>query len=1383
MRRNSYHIVLRYVAAVCAVALVVSYARGQQLAARSSYEVLSASQSEIVLHIHPDFSTRRVSDGVTGERYLAISYSGSTVGTIPIGSPAEAYLDLGVLVPGADATPSVEIVSMQTESLVGVLAPVPVQTVSNGTAELRYVRTPEAYGSRDVVAYATANAPQVLRTAWRSALVIHPVRYELDNATITLVKDMVVRIRIPGASHVVSTATYSPLESQYFETMCINGDNTSLYRSAVAQLASGLPMNAISMKSVPTAANEQWFALTTADDGIYHITADDLSKAGATNIDANTVAVYGYGAQALPESVDSLTGELHECSISVVTKPDGSLSEIRFYAPGPAKWAYQHNSGGSRIYGMYHVMNPYSTAGHFLLKVGGAPATKRVLSVPDQIDASVTVTTASSVQTVALHEAEMRFEHPNISREFLGESIPIGRDVSIGLPSLPGYLPDSTVIRPAFNSRTTARHNFSVKINGTSFPDVVDYGTISDLNEGPYTTRRWDPEFLLPAGFGTPNTVTLQATANETAASFWLNFIEVFYRHSLSLSNGQIPFYLTEDASAYRYDFTDAPNGSVWDVTDLTNIRELATASGSSITATIAGPATTMRRFYAFTSSQLKSVTLASIPTPTLRSTVCTQGAEEIIIVPSSMLEQANKLAKIRRTGGQATGPITVSVVTLEDIYREFGYGANDATAIRDFIRAAERRSAVSGGTVPLYVCLFGAGHVDYQNRMTQIPVNIPVYETADVVTVGGFRASEPEYDSDDGFFGDFNPSPNSTVDMAIGRIAVLNATEAEEYIAKVAKYETSSDEGPWRSRIAFICDDRYHTDLKSPDGLDHLNDTQNEVYQTPDRFLFEKIYGQAYPNIFTSAGRRKPEMEAAIVDAFNSGAAIISYVGHGNPTVWADESILSVPSTINKFTNFNRLAYVTTATCDFSQYDDYAAKISGGVQMLKKPDGGAIGLLATCRSVAGGDSFAPQFYRSLFSQPCDSRVSTTPVGVSYVYARATSSYTPNRNKYFLLGDPAQRVLLPRQYMVIDSINGQSYDKNAASPVQISALSLVALSGHVSNICDGSDIDETFNGSTAVTLYDAPSFVSYTTTFIETPPITDTWQVDGPILYTGGATVTNGRFHTSFVVSKDIKFDTSHAKISMLAYSDDFRSALGNAKNIRVFGIDTARIDADSQGPALKAFIGTRAFHSGDVVPVNSVLIVDVKDLSGLNTSTSSIGHSFVGWVDDSTSGMIDLADGYVASSDDFTNGTSTERVSLPLGHHRMNIRAFDAAGNPAFTSIDFVAKGDAPYRLFNVTVTPHPVRSTATFTLEQPAAPESPVDVTLDLYSAIAQHVRTIEVPSISSNVITIPFDGNDQSGSPLADGMYLFRMTATQRLSGVTTTSGGTFIITRDH
>jgi hypothetical protein len=752
-----------------------------------------------------------------------------------------------------------------------------------------------------------------------------------------------------------------------------------------------------------------------------------------------------------------------------------------------------------------------------------------------------------------------------------------------------------------------------------------------------------------------------------------------------------------------------------------------------------------------------------------------------LIIVPDEYKEQAERLAEQRRRGGQATEPITVAVVTVEDIYREFGYGAKDVTSIRDFLAYTFRHTIANGTTTPLFVTLFGKGHVDYQNRKTQLPMHIPIYETANFGSLQVYRREHPEYVPDDAYFVELLPRPYSPydfLDMAPGRITVRDGDEAKVFVDKVIRYETSSDEGSWRARTVFIADDRYWEEgFNSNDPLPHKPDTENEIAGVDKRLTVEKLYGVAFPTTLSGTGARfKPELEAAVVDAFNTGSVLISFVGHGNPNVWTHESIFRVPSTVNKLSNLNRLSFLTTATCDFTAFDNYE-ELSGGVMLLLKSDGGIIGSLGTCRSVYGGEQLIGEFYEKLFDVGCDATRATAPVGLPYVAGRKVGD-TSNRGKFFILGDPSQRLLIPRQYVIVDSINGVAYDENAPEPFAMKALSQVTLSGYVSSTCDGGAFDPQFNGTTTVTLRDAPTQISQTTTFLKQGPITDTWSVEGPILYRGTATVANGRFSITFIVPKDIKFDSLDAKLQMLAYSNDFRSALGAAGNLRVFGIDTTHMD-DNEGPKLTIFIGNRRFTSGGVVPVHSKIIVDIEDASGLNTSTSSIGHSFAGWVNEQTTDVIDLSESYVSRQDDYTGGTAERQTVLPVGRNVLHVRAFDALNNPSEATVEFIAREGDPYELIDVALTDNPVRTGTTFSFLQPSSPQNPVDVTVDIYTADGRKVRGLAAGGVTTNDVRVPWDVRDDGGVLVTDGAYLYRVMIEDRVTGEATHAGGVFIV----
>src|SRR5205814_3055896 len=187
----------------------------------------------------------------------------------------------------------------------------------------------------------------------------------------------------------------------------------------------------------------------------------------------------------------------------------------------------------------------------------------------------------------------------------------------------------------------------------------------------------------------------------------------------------------------------------------------------------------------------------------------------------------------------------------------------------------------------------------------------------------------------------------------------------------------------------------------------DHLGDSENEEKQVPDRLRIHKIYDVSYPVQQTSTGRHQPQVEQDLIGAINNGSVLFSFVGHGNPTVWTHEGILGVPSTINRMTNFDRLAYFTTATCDFSECDNWNMPHSGGVRLLLKPDGGAIGLLGTSRSVTGGDNLLNIFYLTFLGVRPESGLGSASAGDALIAAKLNCT-SGNLPVYYLLGDPAQ---------------------------------------------------------------------------------------------------------------------------------------------------------------------------------------------------------------------------------------------------------------------------------------------------------------------------------------------------------------------------------------
>jgi len=1344
-----------------------------QLALPKSYTVLSVKPDEVVVRIQPHYTSTTVKDS-SGHAFTAMTFPGGVI-TDSVGAPEVMRLGLPFLAPNRQPA-TVEIVSQSLEVLPGIdLAPVPTTYKKNGEVNSLYIVNNDRYNAAQSDALFSVGVAHPFRTAFSERILVSPIGYDAASRSVTRVKSLTLRITFADASNVSASSRnsviISPQEAELFRTLFLNGTITSFYTTASSEWTYALKSSgrhSEAAMSTSSASNAQWLQITTTTPGVYHISAQDLANNGITGtIDPTSIQLFGIGGAMLNESPTDSSGEWIQCPIDVRTNEQNS-TDLYFYANGASVWKYTSSLKGTD--GLFHNLNPYTSSGHFLLKIGGN-VIGQPLRVPIEPDAPLgTPLPSNRVLAATCHEVDHTMEYGNIGREMLDQGMIQGIPLNVTLDA-PGYTGDRTIVRVAYDGVIDTSDSGLVSVQMNTQP----IGTIPCRAEGALD-RNWDHPLVLDPNIQAPLTLGLTFSSSSVTANASLDFVELVYRRTTDIGTQSIPFLVVDTGDAFQYQFSSATGGEIWDVTNALAPRIVATASGDGITVALQGQPAAMRQFIAFSAQSVLSPAIGQLQTPpSLRTSVCQTGAEEIIVTPQAFLNEANQLAQLRRQGGQATEAMSATVVTIESIYQEFGYGNTDVVALRDFVSYMLHHAA----TRPSYLTLLGGGHCDYQNRETQAPDLIPVYEGGASMTYpGGFRSSigdEPY--PDDGFFVHLSDTePSQLYDLAIGRISARNEADAAAYVSKVQEYEHASDTGAWRSLGSFLADDR--NDPEDPNSIDllyHLEDTENEITHVQDRVLVHKIYEVSYPTVISSTGQRlKPQVNAAIIDAFNNGTMLFSFVGHGNPEVWTHEAVLNVPTSIKQMTNFDRLAFVTTATCDFSEYDNFA-DFSGGEQFLINPVGGAIGLLGTSRSVTGGEPLVQYFYQTLFQQ--DSGHGTSTVGEALLSGKLNGSeYT----LFYLLGDPAQRLLLPKEYVTFDSVNATSL---VSDTVTMSSLSSVRITGTIRNgNSEDATIDNAFNGAVTVTLFDTPTQEHATSTFLpDTFQWHDSYSVDGPILYRGSASVVNGRFSISFIIPRDVKLDSGLAKLSGYAYSGtENRTALGDYRAIHLTSSDSALAVVDTTGPTLHAWLGTRSFRSGDAVSMHSTVIADVSDLHGLNTSTASIGHSFTAWVDNAEDSAIDLASTYIAKENDFTSGSSQQAISLPAGHHTLHVRAFDTYDNATFASVDFVAKNEMPYQLYNILAVPNPLQDHTIFSFVQPGQAGSLVDVTLSIYETDGALVRTLTASSRES-VIEIPWDGRDASGATVANGAYIFGVNAQDVTDGTSSFSMGKCVVAK--
>ena len=234
-----------------------------------------------------------------------------------------------------------------------------------------------------------------------------------------------------------------------------------------------------------------------------------------------------------------------------------------------------------------------------------------------------------------------------------------------------------------------------------------------------------------------------------------------------------------------------------------------------------------------------------------------TNQADWVLIAPEAFLGVAEPLVERRTSQGLAT-----KAVSVEEIASAFGHGEVSAEAIRSFLTYAYhtwRRPS------PRYVVLLGDASHDPRNFIgSSGPAPLPALflKTSYLVT-----ASDPALGAVNGE--DLLP------DLAIGRLPAQTMEEAEALVRKLLTWEDTGQGLEGRAVIV-------------ADNPDEAGDFEANARDIAESFLA----GRSHQTILLS--EEGAETRARILDAFDAGPSLVSYVGHGGAAVWASENVLN---------------------------------------------------------------------------------------------------------------------------------------------------------------------------------------------------------------------------------------------------------------------------------------------------------------------------------------------------------------------------------------------------------------------------------------------------------------------------------------------------------
>ena len=1101
-----------------------------------------------------------------------------------------------------------------------------------------------------------------------------------------------------------------------------------------------IPKTAKSYAANSVLSSGNWYKIAVSQTGLHKVTYDDLMKLGinASGLQSANIALFGNGTGMLPENTSNKRpDDLIENAIMIFDGGDGSFDKndyFVFYAQSPHTWNYNQTTNT-----FSHAINVYSDYAYYYVNVDAGIGTKKRVATENNnhLSANETVNTYTHYDFYEKDEVNLS----KSGRIWLGDMFDYKTEYAytMNLPAITEK-PATLRVRAAFASSTNS--SLAVTVNG----NLAGRLTSGSITGGNLANLEFASFNINPTS-STLN-IDLKYSKPTSSSVAYLDWIELQATCLLRMHSSQFPFCNVENIGSGNITQYNIANGNantkVWDVTEPGHSVQM---QGELVGGTFSfkSPTSDLRKFIAFSGGDFLSVNIiGKVKNQNLHGDV---NVDMVIVSHSDFLAQAERLAEFRRTHDG----YNVKVVTPQEIYNEFSSGMQDPTAIRNYMKMIYD---VTGKSYPKYLLLFGRPSYDYRGRSSNTKLFVPHY----TFSSSSINDKSAVYDDYFGFVDDNEEADRGLIDISIGRFPVTTAAQANIAVTKTINYsrrENLVKEGDvsrvsnladWRNVITFVADDE-----NSNSHINEADDAAKILSANNKAINIEKIYLDAYPQVSHSGGQRYPEVNDAINKRVQRGNMMLVYHGHGGVNGLAHERVVTI-SDINTWNNFYNQMIMVTLTCDFAQYDREAT--SPGELVFLNNNGGASGLITTSRVSYSGLGYTEYLLKNLYVKDAG-----TPGQIRYKTLGELNRITKNQkgpgslNMIIVLGDPAMPVAIPNYSIVTDSINGVS-----ASSYQdtLKAFDKVTVKGRV--VGNGNVTLSDFNGNIYPSIYDKSIKLNTLQNDPSSGPFE--FEVQKNILFRGNASVKNGLFEFSFIVPKDINYSYGNGKISYYARTDA-SDATGYFNQIVIGGISDKQL-SDSIGPEIQVFLNDRTFVNGGIINPNPMLIVDLKDEHGINTTGNGIGHDLVAILDNATEAPLILNDYYETQLDSFNSGTVRYPLKdIPVGKHTLKIRAWDIANNVSEKTINFEVISDEKLTLDHVLNYPNPFTTRTEFYFEQNQAGGT-FDIIIQVFTISGKLVKTISTQQHIQGNRSQPifWNGRDDYEDKLAKGVYLYKL-----------------------
>lgn len=724
------------------------------------------------------------------------------------------------------------------------------------------------------------------------------------------------------------------------------------------------------------------FKIITKEEGIHHITYQDLAAAGMDPETFNPRELH-------------ITHSGWEIPIFVKGEEDSVFNVddyIDFYA--------------RRLQGEHTYHNLYTTEQIYWLSSGDSLG-KRMVN-----EDSYPYDTTGALSLNAFRDT-LHFEDDNI---FVRLSDPRADSIDMWFSDRL-YGPDSQIIDVNIQhpdtlstfdllvmlhgfTTTPYGHHVQVFLNDSLLNESVWSGQAPFLVQIPTV-----PATLLKHG---SNTVKLICPSPmDSVDGIFSNWIEISYDHLLHASSNRITFRMPDTVQDTLYEFTfdnfDFADVDIYkrDVSRITNFKKESYQENGTTKYrfTIQDDDITSLMLYStipvwdkLKPESIEPVALRDLHAPT-------NVASFLIITSEGLRTSAEAYALWKQSNG-----FDCMVVTVNEIYDAFSYGIASPEVIREFIAYAYEHYAAP----PIACLLFGDGTYDYRDIKgyggNQVPVHLSMY----------WGLWGPV--ADDGYFvrvsgDDYLP------DIFVGRFPIRTAAEFDQLFEKIKLYVDYMNLDEWKRDLVFVADS----------GTAGYN-------SYPDMEVIIREFKQ--PAFDASRCYHPHQMRADFLREMEEGAAFVNFLSHGGGDVLCGGGFVTSKD-VFRMTNGDRMPFWTAFSCVNGFFDEpHPDSQSIGETVLLAPNGGGIGYYGPGSLTYGGSNYAlsKRFYDAIFNEHLLSFGQFLAYGEIAYYAAYGNRY--QLFTYNLLGDPGMRLNLPDTTRITITLSPPSISPGDSMTVQ-----------------------------------------------------------------------------------------------------------------------------------------------------------------------------------------------------------------------------------------------------------------------------------------------------------------------------------------------------------